>query len=284
LEAELRAAKRALKRERAKRARVPSVFSRKSSVRGRGPSGAGAKREERKPSAVKSRRPKVGIAPPQVARVRGAKPRSLEAKLLRDEKGKFITPREKRKLEGIKKLLKEEEKGKRAEERLRALKYPVTKDVFRRLSGAVKKATRAAEDTNLDLVAEMGMTAYRNIFDAKVSIGGLPEIDMMEMGERLNKEHVVEEAILAALTAMFKSRVKRGLQVQLQLLPTETVLMKYGRTENIMSTMWLDIDDESKLGSLAMRGRLLLKALAKNDWDVTRVNLNFHYDREVAAS
>jgi predicted transcriptional regulator len=151
------------------------------------------------------------------------------------------------------------------------------------LAKIIKQVSRAIEASNFDLSSLYTAEAYGAVYEAALDVTGLPEADVDDLKALLNKQRIIEAAILAASVPIQKSRIKRGFLVQLQLIPEETVMLLYGRDKPVMTTRWMRMDDASEVNLIVNKARQLLDSLAKNSWDTRSIKLSFRYDREVAA-
>ena len=201
---------------------------------------------------------------------------------IRDERGRFISAAEKARQDAIKKAERIFAEQNRLDEERRTNLYPVSCPLFLRLAKIIKQVSRAIEASNFDLSSLYTAEAYGAVYEAALDVTGLPEADTDDLKALLNKQRIIEAAILAASLPIQKSRIKRGFLVQLQLVPQETVMLLYGRDKPVMTTRWMRMDDAAEVNLIVNKARQLLDALAKNSWDTRSIKLSFRYDREVA--
>ena len=201
---------------------------------------------------------------------------------IRDERGRFISAAEKARQDAIKKAERIFAEQNRLDEERRTNLYPVSGPLFLRLAKIIKQVSRAIEASNFDLSSLYTAEAYGAVYEAALDVTGLPEADTDDLKALLNKQRIIEAAILAASLPIQKSRIKRGFLVQLQLVPQETVMLLYGRDKPVMTTRWMRMDDAAEVNLIVNKARQLLDALAKNSWDTRSIKLSFRYDREVA--
>lgn len=271
LEAELRRVSEALRQEREKNRKRSALKKRKKTE------------SARRGSPLPKRRAEPPVAvPASHSKHRPAKRKAKGPSRYRDERGRFISEREKKKIEAIKRIERKHAPELLREEAERRRLYPIGTFVFRNLNRLVRNVSNAMEDSNFDLSVDALSHAYGSMFDAKVEVNGLRDIDLSDMKARIEKEDIILQAAMAALAELGKSRMKKGLQVQIQLRPEETLMLLYGRDKPLMTTSWMSLDEPQEAGALVTRARRMLDQLANNGWDVKKIILSFNYDREVA--
>jgi hypothetical protein len=74
---------------------------------------------------------------------------------------------------------------------------------------------------------------------------------------------------------------RKGMLMQLALVPNETIMTKYGREGGLMTTQWMRVDTEER-EFLVSRARSMMEAMVRNGWGIVSTKLSFVYDRVVA--
>lgn len=229
-----------------------------------------------KPKAKPKARPVVRTKP--AGRPKARKPAKPKGPV-RDRKGRFISKSQKlineRLRRAKRKIEKELEPETKKEERDRRRLYRITPEVALKQEIYVRAVGKAMAFTNPDLMIEYDA--------AQSSISTLSyQLTVRGFTSPLEDYESSRDEIVSALVAATENiKRRKGMLVQLLLVPEESVLMHYGREEPMLSTSWM-LTTESEREQIVAKGRQLFEVAVRNKWDVVAFKLNFLYDREAA--
>ena len=139
----------------------------------------------------------------------------------------------------------------------------------------VRKIAKAIKATSVDLRVEVeGGLADPTRFEAQIVVSGLtPFID--------DEDKARDELTNALMAATLSMPRRKGMLIQIALVPNETILAKYGREGGLMTSRWMHLGaDEHEF--LSSRGREMLEAMIRNGWALVGLRLSLVYDRRVA--
>ena len=198
---------------------------------------------------------------------------------VRDKKGRFISKSKRLIDERIRKakrkIEKEFEPQTKKEERERRRLYRITPEVALKQEVYVRSIGRAMAYTNPDLMIEYDA--------AQASISTLSyQLTVRGFTSPMEDYDASRDEIVSALVAATENiKRRKGMLVQLMLVPEESVMMHYGREEPLLSTSWM-LTTEAEREQIVARGRQLYEVAVRNKWDIVAFKLNFLYDREAA--
>ena len=208
-----------------------------------------------------------------------AAPSPPTTKVYRDERGRFITKSEylQRKLiEKAKRKIERELAALKKKEREEAeKKFKIPESVAKAQEALVRKIAKAIKATSVDLRVEVeGGLADPTRFEAQIVVSGLtPFID--------DEDKARDELTNALMAATLSMPRRKGMLIQIALVPNETILAKYGREGGLMTSRWMHLGaDEHEF--LSSRGREMLEAMIRNGWALVGLRLSLVYDRRVA--